>query len=152
MAEATNLDVLLDLARQQLDDAAVQLRTATDKLRQARLQLDQLHDYRHDYQQRAQQSLAAGLSASNYRNFVQFLDTLDNAISLQNKAVSQLDDAVAHARKTWQQKKRQLDAYDALKSRRAQVAQQQEKRKEQRLADERALRRPAPHTSLTAAS
>lgn len=151
MAESTNLEVLRDLARQQLDDAAVELRTAADKLRQARLQLEQLHGYRQDYQARAQQSLDTGMSASNYRNFVQFLETLDNAVSLQNRAVSQLDDAMAHARTAWQHKKRQLDAYDALKSRREQVAQQQEKRQEQRLADERASRRPAMQSPLTAA-
>lgn len=151
MADSTNLDMLRDLARQQLDDAAVDLRTAADKLQQSRQQLEQLHEYRYDYQARAARSLDNGMSTSNYRNFVQFLETLDHAVSLQNKAVSQLDDAMAHARTTWQLKKRQLDAYDALKSRREQAAQQQEKRREQRLADERASRRSAMQTPLTAA-
>ncbi len=150
MAKTTNLDVLRDLARQQLSDAAVQLRDATDKRQQARQQLEQLHVYRHDYRQRAQQSLDSGMSASNYRNFVHFLDTLDNAISLQNKAISQLEDAVARARDEWRHKKRQLDAYEALQSRRNQAAQQQEKRREQRLSDERAIRRSAMYTSPTA--
>ncbi len=152
MADTANLDILLDLARQQLDDAALGLRNAADKLRLAQEQRQQLDSYRHDYQQRAQQSLGAGVSASNYRNFVQFLETLDNAISLQNKTVSQLEDAMAHARSTWQQKKRQLDAYDALKTRRAHARLQEEKRKEQRQTDERASRRTVLQTSSTAFS
>lgn len=152
MAKPTNLDVLRDLTRQQLDNASVQLRLVTDKLRQAHQQLEQLHIYRHDYQQRAQQSLNSGISASNYRNFVHFLGTLDNAISLQNKAIHQLDDAVAHARNDWQNKKRRLDAYDTLQSRRTQAMQQQENRREQRLSDERAMRSSTIHTLSTAAT
>lgn len=151
MADSTNLDVLYELTQQQLDDTAAQLRKAIHGRDQAKQQLEQLHSYRHDYMDRAQLSLKGGLSASNYRNFVQFLGTLEDAISLQNKVVGQLDGAVAYARENWQHKKRQLDAYDALKARRAQAAQQQEKRREQRLSDERALSRSAMQTSLTAA-
>ena len=151
MSKPGNLDVLCKLTQQQLGDAAKLLRTHTQKLQQATQQLQQLLDYRNDYQQRAQQSLNSGVSASNYRNFVHFLDTLDQAISLQNKAIHQLDEAVAQARHHWHSKKRRLDAYEALQSRRAQAAQLLDKQREQRLSDERALRRSAIPTSFSAA-
>lgn len=143
MTNASSLDTLLKLAYDRLEQAGTQLREAVAAQQRAQQQLQQLQDYRLDYQQRAQQTQKNGLTASNYRNFAQFLGTLDQAISLQNKAVAQSDAKAQHARQLWMQQKRQCDAYETLQTRRAQQVQQREKRREQRQSDEFARSRPA---------
>jgi len=143
MTDANSLNQLCELTQQQLDQAGKTLRHALENSRQARNQLEQLHGYRHDYLGRAQQILRQGLSGTNYHNFTQFLAVLDKALSMQNTLVEQLEHSIVQAREHWQQKKRQLDAFDALKARRARLVQQQEKRLDQRLTDERAAQRPS---------
>jgi len=138
MDKSTNLHQLCELTQQQLDEAGAQLRDALLSGQQARQQLEQLHGYRHDYLGRAQQALKKGLSCANYHNFMQFLAVLEQSLSMQNSLVEQLEYSIVQARENWQQKKRQLDAFDALRARRASLAQQREMRVEQRLTDERA--------------
>jgi len=143
MTDANSLIQLCELTQQQLDEAGQQLRRALDSGQQARQQLAQLHTYRRDYLGRAQQILRKGLSGTNYHNFMQFLAVLEQALTMQNTLVEQLEHGIVQAREHWQQKKRQRDALAALTARRARLAQQQEKRVEQRQTDERAARRAA---------
>jgi len=138
MDKSTNLHQLCELTRQQLEQAGAKLRDALLSGQQARQQLEQLHGYRHDYLGRAQQVLKKGLSCANYHNFMQFLAVLEQSLSMQNSLVEQLECSIVQARENWQQKKRQLDAFDALRARRASLAQQRQMRVEQRLTDERA--------------
>jgi len=138
MTDASVLGQLFELTQQQLDEAGQQLRRALDSGQQARQQLDQLHTYRRDYLGRAQQILRKGLSGTNYHNFMQFLAVLEQALTMQNTLVEQLEHGIVQAREHWQQKKCQRDALATLTARRSRLAQQQERRAEQRQTDERA--------------
>jgi len=143
MTDANSLNQLCELMQQQLDEAGQRLRRALDSGQQAKQQLAQLRSYRRDYLGRAQQILRKGLSGTNYHNFMQFLAVLEQALTMQNTLVEQLEHGIVQAREHWQQKKRQRDALAALAARRTRITQQQEKRVEQRQTDERAARRVA---------
>ena len=136
MTDPATLTTLIDLARQAVDDAARQLRALADARQEADGQLNTLQDYRQDYLQRLNQATQAGLSASNYHNFQQFIATLDQAISQQNKHVSQLDARIELGRAEWRQCQRKLSSFEALQARDERVRAERETRREQRLNDE----------------
>lgn len=136
MQEHTSLPTLIDLAKNQADDAAKMLQQLSTEKRNAENQLQALHDYRLDYAQRLQQATEGGLSASNYHNFRQFIATLDQAISQQNKVVAQIDQKIEAGKQRWYAEKRRLSSYEALQSRHTRQRVALENRKEQLANDE----------------
>ncbi|TAL81948.1 MAG: flagellar export protein FliJ [Candidimonas sp.] len=136
MTRPSSLDVLIDLAQNSADDAARQLQQLNGTRLDAQQQLNTLQVYREDYAQRLQKSMGRGLSASNYHNFRQFIVTLDEAISLQNKVVVQIDMKLESGRKQWRDEKRRLNSYTTLLSRQAQQQAIRDSRSEQRSNDE----------------
>lgn len=136
MQTNSSLPTLIDLARNHADDAAKALQQLSQERQNAQSQLNALHDYRLDYAQRLQQATEGGLSASNYHNFRQFIATLDQAISQQNKVVAQIDQKIEAGRQRWYAEKRRLSSYEALQSRQAKQQQAYENRKEQLASDE----------------
>jgi flagellar FliJ protein len=136
MARHTALTTLIDLTKDKTNDVAKQLQNLTSSRQSAHEQLETLHTYRQDYAQRLQQAMTTGLSAANYHNFRQFIATLDEAISQQNKVVAQIDANVELRKKEWVDQKRQLSSYETLLSRQERQAAQRENRIEQRTNDE----------------
>jgi flagellar FliJ protein len=134
--ESSSLPTLIDLAKTNADDAAKVLQKLAQERRNAETQLQALHDYRLDYAQRLQQATESGLSASNYHNFRQFIATLDQAISQQNKVVAQLDEKIEAGRQHWYAEKRRLSSYEALQTRYTKQRAVHENRKEQLASDE----------------
>jgi flagellar FliJ protein len=145
----TSLTTLIELAVKEADDIAKELQQATAERRNAQTQLDALHEYRLDYAQRLQHATESGLSAANYHNFRQFIATLDQAISQQNKVVQQLEHRIDAIRERWLAQKRRINSYEALQTRQHLRLQQQHNRREQRQSDEysaalyRRLRQPS---------
>ncbi|HBT31481.1 MAG TPA: flagellar export protein FliJ [Pusillimonas sp.] len=136
MAKHSALTTLIDLTKDKTNDVAKQLQSLTSSRQSAHEQLETLHTYRQDYAQRLQHATTTGLSAANYHNFRQFIATLDDAISQQNKVVAQLDANVELRKKEWGDQKRQLSSYETLLNRQVQQAAQRESRIEQRTNDE----------------
>ncbi|MAL01983.1 flagellar export protein FliJ [Neopusillimonas maritima] len=136
MAKNSALTTLIDLTKDKTNDVAKQLQNLTSSRQSAHEQLETLHTYRQDYAQRLQQAMTTGLSAANYHNFRQFIATLDEAISQQNKVVAQIDANVELRKKEWVDQKRQLSSYETLLSRQERQAAQRENRIEQRTNDE----------------
>lgn len=136
MAKNSALTTLIDLTKDKTNDVAKQLQNLTSSRQSAHEQLETLHTYRQDYAQRLQQAMTTGLSAANYHNFRQFIATLDDAISQQNKVVAQIDANVELRKKEWVDQKRQLSSYETLLSRQERQAAQRENRIEQRTNDE----------------
>ena len=114
MAKSSALTTLIDLTKDKTNDVAKQLQNLTSSRQSAHEQLETLHTYRQDYAQRLQQAMTTGLSAANYHNFRQFIATLDDAISQQNKVVAQIDANVELRKKEWVDQKRQLSSYETL--------------------------------------
>ena len=136
MAKHTPLHTLIELASNNVDEATKQLQQLAGSRNEAAQQLSVLQTYREDYAERLQKSTQAGLSASNYHNFRQFILTLDDAIMQQNRVVVQMDAKLETGRKQWQDEKRRLSSYETLLSRQMRQQAVREQRREQRVTDE----------------
>ncbi len=136
MTKPSSLNTLIDLAKNSADGAARQLQELNSTRRDAEQQLATLQVYRQDYAERLQKTMNRGISAPNYHNFRQFIVTLDEAISLQNKALMQIEMKLESGRKHWYEKKRRLNSYTTLLSRQAQQQAERDNRSEQRTNDE----------------
>jgi len=138
MINAGTLDTLVDLARQAVEKAGLHLRRLTDERLGAEQQLAMLHSYRQDYMLRLQNTIENGVSASNYQNFRRFIETLDAAILQQNKALAHMEGRIRDSQRHWNERQRQLNAYEALATRRQCLVRERQARAEQRLYDEAA--------------
>lgn len=136
MKSTSSLRLLVDLGQSHLDDAGQQLHKLTSQKQAASEQLDMLQSYRQDYAQRLLDAGQAGLTMSNYHNFVRFMATLDEAIQQQNNILLKLDEKLADSREHWNQKRLRLKAYETLIERRHQTQQTQQQRKDQVQSDE----------------
>lgn len=134
-------DRLKQLAQDDVDAAARRLGTTQQQCDEAQRQLQALLDYRREYQDKLQAAAQAGMPAAGWRNFQQFIDTLDTAIARQRQAVAQADAQVADSRHAWQRHRQRLHSFDALAERAAQRERHRANRAEQRDNDEYAARR-----------
>ena len=133
---SSSLPILIDLAKGSADKAGKVLQLLTAERNNAESQLSALQVYRQDYAERMQKPTESGLSASNYHNFRQFIATLDDAISQQNKIVAQINGKLEEGRQYWYAEKRRLNSYEALQTRQARQRLARENRAEQSAADE----------------
>lgn len=140
MPESTPLDTLITRAEQRAEAALRAVGQAQRQCAQARQQLDALSDYRHDYQAKLQDAMAAGLDTGRYRNYVSFLDSLDSAIGQQRGVLDRHQQELAQCQQQWTTEKRALDAYATLAERRARQASAVAQRREQKTLDEYAQR------------
>lgn len=134
--KTSTLSMLIDLARNDTDEAAQQLAQMAQAVQAAQQQLDALHSYRKDYAERLQQASETGLTATNYHNFRQFIATLDDAITQQNKMLEQIDAKLHQAKNTWLAEKKRLSSFETLQTRQLRHEAAHESRREQRLNDE----------------
>ncbi len=140
MATSSAIHTLIELATQETDEAAKRLGRAVRASEESQQKLTLLQQYREDYAARFQANLAAGLSASGYRNFQVFIDKLDSAIVSQQHVVDEAERRVAHERGAWQASERKRMSYDTLATRAQKEMQKQENRRDQKQSDEHAAR------------
>jgi flagellar FliJ protein len=136
MAKISSLPTLIDLAKDGVDTAGKLLRQLTVERSNAEQQLTMLQTYRQDYAEPQQKATESGLSASTYHNFRQFIATLDEAISQQNRVVAQISSKLEAGRQQWHAEKRRLSSYEALQAREARQQAVRDNRTEQIASDE----------------
>ncbi len=146
------LQILLDRAQEDLDNAAKHLGQAQRDRSAAQEQLDALMRYRDEYHARFAVDAQAGMPAGSMRNFQSFIDTLDAAIGQQRRIVAAADARLDAARPEWQARKRTLGSYEILQARGAAQDEQRAAKREQRDADEHSakvlrMRADAAHSS-----
>jgi len=83
MATRSALNTLIDLANKDADEAAKRLGDVLRYCEEADQKLELLQQYRDDYAQRCQTSLANGISTTHFNNFQVFMQKLDHAIAGQ---------------------------------------------------------------------
>ncbi|MCI2807304.1 flagellar export protein FliJ [Eoetvoesiella caeni] len=136
MHKSNPLDTLIELTLNQAEQAERKLQLLTAERRNAQEQLSTLHVYRQDYAERLMKSTESGMSASNYHNFRQFIATLDEAISQQNRVVAHIDLKIEAGKKHWYAEKRRLSSFETLQARKKQQQRVVDNRNEQRANDE----------------
>ncbi|WP_246796224.1 flagellar export protein FliJ [Burkholderia perseverans] len=134
------LQILLDRAQEDLDNATKQLGLAQRDRTAAVAQLDSLLRYRDEYHERFAADAQAGMPAGSMRNFQSFIDTLDAAIGQQRRIVAAADARIEATRPEWQARKRTLGSYEILQARGVAQDEQRAAKREQRDADEHAAK------------
>ncbi|MEK6350652.1 MAG: flagellar export protein FliJ [Burkholderia sp.] len=140
MAASFPLQILLDRAQEDLDNATRLLGQAQRERTSAQDQLDALMRYRDEYHARFAEEAKSGMPAGKMRNFQSFIDTLDAAIGQQRRIVGAADARLDAARPAWQERKRTLGSYEILQARGVKQAEHRAAKREQRDADEHAAK------------
>lgn len=136
MTKPFALQPLLDLAQHQKDSAILKLGQLNQLQHSAQQKLDMLLGYRKDYQERLQQATQNGMGPAEFRNFQQFINKLDEAISQQQKQVEQSKASTQRGRSEFDTTQRKLKSFDTLQQRHLEQEKQIAAKGEQKILDE----------------
>lgn len=137
------LQSLLDHAKHRMEAAERLLRMLKNKEDAAQRRMDELRNYRAEYQTRLTGGGELGMGIMLLRDFYAFMAKLEQAIEHQRNEVD-------HARARWQVAhddwlglRQKVQAYETLASRHLVQENRRLEQREQRLSDEAALRKHA---------
>ena len=111
MTKPFSLQTLMKLAQHQSDSATGRLGQLNRQQQGAQQSLDTLLEYRKDYQARLQEAARNGMSPADLRNFQQFINKLDEAISQQLKQVEQNKTSTQAGRNAFDAARRKLEDF-----------------------------------------
>ncbi|MCB1932360.1 MAG: flagellar export protein FliJ [Candidatus Accumulibacter sp.] len=141
MPRPFSLQAVLDLMQTRSDEATQRLARLIATERDAQSRLGMLEQYRDDYAERFRQAARKGLGQPEWRNYQEFLNRLDEAITQQSQVVSLQQQHTAAGQTDWQRQRTRLQAFDALFERHRASEAKLELRLEQKAQDEFAARR-----------
>lgn len=136
----STLLMLKDLATKDVDLAAEALAQAIRMAEEAQSKHALLHEYRQGYVENLNKSLETGIGAEAYQNFQNFFGKLDQAIAGQQEVVESTKRIVVYKRELWQESQRKKMSYEVLLQRSAKQVLKVEKKKDQKVMDEFAMR------------
>lgn len=134
------LQTLIELAENDVENAAKFLGQTIKAKEDASKQLGLLTQYRTDYEARLQSNSQKGLSVAQYANFQGFIGKLDQAIDGQKKLIIDAEYRVEMAKKSWQECEKKRLSYKTLINRNIATEQKKENKRDQKQTDERATR------------
>lgn len=140
MAKQTALETLIELAQRETDDAAKRLGAALKAVEESEQKLQMLLGYRDDYASKLDAAQLAGITPMAYRNFVAFMDKLDNAINGQREVIKHAQHKSSMEKTAWQASERKRLSYRTLNERAAITALKLENKLDQKQMDEHAAR------------
>ncbi len=120
--------------------AAEALAHAMKTAGEAQSKFDLLLEYRQDYVKNLNKILEAGMGAEAYQNFQNFFGKLDQAITGQQDVVESANQHVKVHRQLWQESQRKKLSYEVLLQRSGERELKVEKKKDQKMTDEFAMR------------
>lgn len=141
MTKPFSLQAVLDLMQSRADEATQKLARLIAAEQDAKAKLDLLSQYREEYARRFQATAQAGISPLQWRNFQDFLGRLDDAISQQQRVVTNSQHNTQAGQTHWQEQRVRLKAIDTLSVRHRTAELALEMRREQKLLDEFAARK-----------
>ena len=140
MANTSALETLIELAQRDSDAAAKRLGAALKAVEEAEAKLQMLLGYRDDYANKLDQAQMVGITPFAYRNFVAFIDKLDNAINGQCEVLKHANYRSEQEKKAWQESERKRLSYRTLNERAAAEALKIENKRDQKMMDDHAAR------------
>ena len=140
MGNPTALETLIELAQRDSDDAAKRLGLALKAVDDADQKLQMLHGFRDDYARKLDAAQLAGITPMAYRNFVAFMDKLENAINGQSDVVKHARHKSEQEKTAWQELERKRLSYRTLNERAMAKALHVENKRDQKQMDEHAAR------------
>ena len=140
MGNPTALETLIELAQRETDDAAKLLGLALKAVDDAEQKLQMLYGFREDYARKLDAAQLAGITPMAYRNFVAFMDKLENAINGQREVIKHAEYKSSTEKTAWQASERKRLSYRTLNERAAAEALRVENKRDQKAMDEHAAR------------
>lgn len=128
-----------ELARNQQEQSAQQLKHRQSEHEQSQSRLDQLHKFREEYEQRLTGLGENGIAARQLQDYRQFLNRLGSAIDQQKTEIQQHATQVETAREAWVEKSRRQSALERLMTQADQQLRQAQDKQAQKEADEKTL-------------
>jgi len=145
MVAPTVIETLIDLTLIESDAAAKRLGSAVRTSEEAQGKKELLENYRQEYVEKLQVTLAGGLSMQQHKNYQAFISGMDRAISQQQQICLSFQSKVVEQRSLWQQSERKRLSYTTLSNRAASLAKKFDDKREQKNTDEFAARKHAVH-------
>ena len=140
MSKPFPLQTLLNLAQVNSDTAAARLGALNGHDREMEQRLQLLLDYRGEYTAHLARVAKIGMNSVDWRNFREFIDKIDAAISLQRETVAQAKHQVQTGQHHWHAQQRRLKSFDTLSQRHRSAERKSEARQEQKEQDDFALK------------
>ncbi|MDR2677846.1 MAG: flagellar export protein FliJ [Zoogloeaceae bacterium] len=140
MAQKFTLQPLLDLVRDRTDEATRRLGMLVRAEQNAQKRLDLLAQYRAEYVQKFRDAQSEGMTLQAWRNYQEFIDRIDLAISQQSTQVEIAAQNTAAGQEDWKAQNTKLKALDTLAARQMAVHLKKEAKQEQKQLDELAGR------------
>ena len=136
MSASSGLQVALDLATRQRDDAGQALAQVMRRFEHAHMQMDQLRSYANDTSSRWSVASQASATPQIVGHYYQFMERLEQTIEMQQGAIAEVQRQRETARQVLLQAEvRMAGLHRVLDRRRAEIARALEQR-EQRQSDE----------------
>ncbi|TJZ65888.1 flagellar export protein FliJ [Chitiniphilus eburneus] len=127
---------LLDMARDDREEAARAMQAAQVALLSGKQKLEQVENFRAEYRGRLMSSGQGGITVVQWRDFQHFLAKLDTAANAQRGEVARLEQAYEQCRDAWHECEKKVKAYEALETRHQAAELAREAKQEQKLNDE----------------
>lgn len=134
------LSTLIELAENEVENAAKNLGRMIKARDDANEQLNLLNQYRSDYELRFQSNATQGLNVTQFTNFQAFIVKLDQAVDGQKKLIQDAEYRIEIAKKNWQECEKKRLSYKTLIDRNAASELKKENKRDQKQTDERATR------------
>ncbi|MCI8210568.1 flagellar protein FliJ [Pseudomonas sp. S25] len=142
ISRAARLAPVVDMAENAERKAAQSLGHFQGQVRVAEGKLNDLEQFRLDYQQQWIDKGAHGVSGQWLMGYQRFLTQLDTAVDQQRRSLAWHQDNLDKARGTWQQAYARVEGLRKLVQRYIDEARQLEDKREQKLLDELSQRLP----------
>lgn len=140
MAKPFPLQPLLDYSQHRMDSAERALLMLKQRVEREKVRLQDLLDYRQEYQQRLQGSATNGITIHMLRDYQVFLAKIGQAIEHQEVVVAQAEERWSQAHENWLGQRRKVKAYETLAKRHQHGETLRQDKRDQRLSDEQAIK------------
>lgn len=136
MANADPLLLVLKLANDAEEQAALLLKSAQLECQKRLNQLSALNNYRLEYMKQMQSQQGQAISASHYHQFHRFIRQIDDAITQQNRVVAEGEKQKEYRQQNWLEKQKKRKAVELLLASKEKKRQVVEQKREQKMTDE----------------
>lgn len=136
MTRTFSLQPLQHLAQQKNDAATRKLGQLNQQHQSAQGKLDMLQQFRKDYQDKFQEAVKNGMDHIELRNFQDFINRLDEAITQQRAVIEQTQRSVQSGRCELSEAQRHMKSFDTLAERHVEAEKKLESKAEQKIQDE----------------
>ena len=136
MANADPLLLVLKLANDAEEQAALLLKSALLECQKRLNQLSALNNYRLEYMKQMQSQQGQAISASHYHQFHRFFRQIDDAITQQNRVVVDGEKQKEYRQQHWLEKQKKRKAVELLLASKEKKRQVVEQKREQKMTDE----------------